>query len=76
MFSATVWDPILFIFAVYNFRHYDDKLLNILISWMIYFLNICEPNDLGLSVEILVNTTTQRDGSYKKHIDEFYCCVT
>ena len=31
MFSATVWDPILFTFAVKNFRHYDDKLHGILI---------------------------------------------
>jgi hypothetical protein len=32
MFSATVWDTILFTFCVQKFRHYDDKLLNILIS--------------------------------------------
>jgi len=28
----TVWDPILFIFAVQNFRHLDNKLLNTLVS--------------------------------------------
>jgi hypothetical protein len=31
MFSATVWDPMLFAFAVWNFKHLDDKLLSILI---------------------------------------------
>jgi len=28
----TVWDPIPFTFAVWNFRHLDNKLLNTLIS--------------------------------------------
>jgi len=32
IFRATVWDPILFTFAVWNFKHYDYKPFNILIS--------------------------------------------
>jgi hypothetical protein len=32
MFSARVWDLILFTFAAYNFRRSDNKLLTILIS--------------------------------------------
>jgi hypothetical protein len=32
VFTAIVWDPILLTFAVRNFRHRNDKLLNILIS--------------------------------------------
>jgi len=29
MFSATIWDPTFFTFAAQNFRHLDNKLLNI-----------------------------------------------
>jgi hypothetical protein len=55
MFSATVWDPILFTFAVQNFRHLDNKLHN-MFSEIIY-----EPISVGLSFKFknLKNFNTQ-----------------
>ena len=55
MFSATVWNLILFTFAVYNFRHLDNKLLNMFPEI------IHEPITVGLSVKFknLKNFNTQ-----------------
>jgi len=36
MFSATVWDPILFTLAVYNSRHYDIEQFIIIMSEILY----------------------------------------
>jgi len=50
MFSATVSDPILLTFAVYNFRRLDNKLLDI--EATAYSEIIYGPINVGLSVKI------------------------
>jgi hypothetical protein len=53
MFIATVWDPILFTFAAWNFKLLDNKT-----TWCFNTLTkvlseiICEPISVGLSVKI------------------------
>jgi hypothetical protein len=49
MFSATVWDPILFIFAVWNFKLLTDKTaqyFNILTNGLSEIID--EPISVGL----------------------------
>jgi hypothetical protein len=53
MFSATLWDPILFTFAALNFKHLVDKTaqyFNILTN--VLYEIVYEPIGVGLSVKI------------------------
>jgi len=42
VFSATAWDPILFIFAVFNFRHFVDKRFNKKVNQSRYRLGVAQ----------------------------------